>query len=82
MPFGLTLRIPTKNRTAPVIAANIRLFINTPRSRDFGASGSVLMLRVLSYFSHFREELSGHHGQNVAGPGQHVPVVECKIWTM
>jgi hypothetical protein len=83
VPFGLTLCIPTKNRTAPVIAANIRLFINTPRSRDFGASSSVFMVRVLSHFSHLREKLSGRCIMlDVAGPGQHVPVVERKIWTM
>jgi hypothetical protein len=35
VPLGLALCIPTKNRTAPVIAAGIGSFINTARSRDF-----------------------------------------------
>jgi hypothetical protein len=35
VPFELAICIPTKNRTAPVIAAGIRSFINTARSRDF-----------------------------------------------
>lgn len=38
---------------------------------------------MLSHFSHLQEELSGRGIMiDVAGPGQHVPVVECKILTM
>jgi hypothetical protein len=77
MPLGLAICIPTKNRTAPVIAAGIRSFINTDfdcvQLRTDGEGALAVMA----------EELSGLGiVLDVAGPGQHVPVVERKIQTI
>jgi hypothetical protein len=80
VPLGLALCIPTKN-TAPVIAAGIRSFTNTARSRDFDC----VQLRTdgEGALAAMSEELSGLGiVLDVAGPGQHVPVVERKIQTI
>jgi hypothetical protein len=80
VPLGLALCIPTKN-TASVIAAGIRSFTNTARSRDFDC----VKLRTdgEGALAAMSEELSGLGiVLDVAGPGQHVPVVERKIQTI
>ena len=35
IPLGLSMCTPTNNRTASVIAAGVKSFVNTARSRDF-----------------------------------------------
>ena len=78
VPLGLALCTPAKNRTAAVIAAGIRSFISTAKSRDFDCvqlrtdgEGAVAAMAM---------ELAGLGiVVDVAGSGQHVPVVERKI---
>jgi Reverse transcriptase (RNA-dependent DNA polymerase) len=81
VPLGLALCTPTKNRTAAVIAAGIRSFINTARSRDFDC----VQLRTdgEGALAAMSEELAGLGiVLDIAGPGQHVPVIERKIQTI
>jgi hypothetical protein len=78
VPLGLNLCTPTKNRTAPVIAAVIRSFMDAARSRDFDC-----VQHRTDGKGTLAEELSGLGiVLDVAGPGQHVPVVEAKIQTI
>ena len=81
VPLGLALCLPTKNRTAAVVAAGIRSFLNTARSRGFDC----VQLRTdgEGALAAMSEELSGLGVVlDVAGPGQHVPVVERKVQTI
>ena len=68
------------NRAVTVIAASIRSFIYTTRSRDFNC----VQIRTNSVgaFAAMSEELSALAiVLDIAEPGQHVPVVERKILT-
>ena len=81
VPLGLALCTPAKDRTAAVIAAGIRSFINTAKSRDFDC----VQLRTdgEGALAAMAMELAGLGiVVDVAGPGQHVPVVERKIQTI
>ena len=80
-PLGLALCTSVENRTATVVAAGIRSFLNAAKSRDFdcvqlrtdGESALAVMI----------EELAGLGVVvDVAGPGKHVHVVERKIQTI
>ena len=70
----LALCTPAKNRTAAIIAAGIRSFINTANSRDFDC----VQLRTNG------ERALAAMAMELAslGPGQHMPVVERKIQTI
>ena len=78
VPLGLTLCTPAKNRTAAIIAAGIRSFINTAQSRDFDCvqlhtdgEGALAAMAM---------ELAGIGVVvHIAGPNQLVLVVEGKI---
>jgi Reverse transcriptase (RNA-dependent DNA polymerase) len=81
VPLNLALCTPLKNRTAAIVAAGIRTFINTAKSRDFdcvqlrtdGEGALAAMCNELSSLGIVVD---------TAGPGQHVPVVERKIQTI
>ena len=77
----LALCTPAKNRTAAIIAAGIRSFINTANSRDFDC----VQLRTngeRALAAMAMELASLGIVVDVAGPGQHFPVVERKIQTI
>ena len=79
--FGLAQCIPIKNRTAEVIASSIRSIINTARNRDFDC----VQLRTdgEGALAAMSQELNGLDiVLDVAGPGQHVPIIENKIKTI
>jgi predicted lactoylglutathione lyase len=81
VPLGLALCTPIKTRAAAVIAAGIRSFINTAKSRDFDC----VQLRTdgEGALAAMAEELAGLGiVLDTAGPGQHVPVIERKIRTV
>jgi hypothetical protein len=81
IPLGLTLCAQIKNRTAAPVAAAIRKFISTAASRDF----DILQLRIdgEGALGPMVNELSRIGITiDVAGPGQHVPVVERRIQTV
>lgn len=81
VPLGLTLCSVLKNRSAAPVAAAFRQFISAAASRNF----TIVQLRMdgegalgpmANELSHLGIEI------DVAGPGQHVPVVERRAQTV
>ena len=79
--LNLAMCAHLKNRTGPVVAASIRSFLSTAASRGFDC----VQLRSdgEAAVENMRTELNARGVTiDIAGPGQHVPVVERMIQTV